>query len=167
MRRTSGISLMLLIFLSLCLIIFSLLSVSGAVADQTLSRQAADRTTEYYAAVTSANELLSRIDGCLAAYLRETADGAAPATQENADAYLHLCSRIGDDILEATWEDGRITFSVDVSEDQILRAELEVSWPVTDETALYQIRTWKVVNTAEWTADNSMNLFRLGDSDSG
>ncbi len=256
MRRTSGISLMLLIFLSLCLIIFSLLSVSGAVADQTLSRQAADRTTEYYAAVTSANELLSRIDGCLAAYLREAADGAAadagdapttqenadtadagatsttqenadaagagdaPATQENADtadagatsttqenadaagagdapttqenadaagagaesttqknantadagaesAYLRLCSRISGDIPEASWEDGRITFSVDISEDQILLAELEVSWPVTDETALYQIRTWKVVNTAEWTADNSMNLFRLGDSDSG
>ena len=226
MRRTSGISLMLLIFLSLCLIIFSLLSVSGAVADQTLSRQAADRTTEYYAAVTSANELLSRIDGCLAAYLREAADGAAadagdapttqenadtadagatsttqenadaagagdaPTTQENADAagagaesttqknantadagaesaYLRLCSRISGDIPEASWEDGRITFSVDISEDQILLAELEVSWPVTDETALYQIRTWKVVNTAEWTADNSMNLFRLGDSDSG
>ena len=70
MRKTSGVSLILLIFLSLCLIVFSLLSLSGAVADETLSSQAADRTTEYYAAVSSSNALLAQIDEQLAEYLR-------------------------------------------------------------------------------------------------
>lgn len=154
MRKTSGISLMLLIFLSLCLIIFSLLSVSGAVADETLSRQAADRTAEYYAAVSSANRLLGQIDARLAEYLKEAAGSET--------AYLRLCSQISASIPEASWTDGMITFSADVTEDQILQVGLEVSWPSSDEDPLYHIHTWKIVNTGEWTADNSMNLLRLG-----
>ena len=70
MKRTSGISLMLLIFLSLCLIVFSLLSLSGATADETLSKKAADRTTEYYHASSSANALIADIDHQLAHYLK-------------------------------------------------------------------------------------------------
>lgn len=89
MRKTSGVSLMLLIFLSLCLITFSLLSLSGATADETLSQKSADRTTQYYAAVTSANEIISRIDAALAGYLKkaETAD-------DPKSSYINQCASI-------------------------------------------------------------------------
>lgn len=164
MRKTSGVSLMLLIFLSLCLIIFSLLSLSGAVADETLSSQAADRTTEYYAAVTSANGLLAQIDAQLAKYLRE----AETATEPKA-TYLQLCSQIGKDIPDIIWaetessgDDGAISFSVDVDDEQILQVLLDVAYPVSDDDTLYRIHSWKIVNTGEWNADHSMNLFRGG-----
>ena len=65
MRKTTGISLLLLIFLSLCLITFSLLSFSGATADQRLSQKAADHTTEYYQMVSRANEVLNFVDAQL------------------------------------------------------------------------------------------------------
>ena len=39
MRRTSGLSLLILIFVSLCLITFSLLSVSESRADQALGEK--------------------------------------------------------------------------------------------------------------------------------
>ena len=171
MRRTSGISLMLLIFLSLCLIIFSLLSLSGAVADETLSSQAADRTTEYYAAVSSANDLLSRIDEYLSDSLQtvvsdstqtDSTENSEAAAQEQEDTYIQLCSQISESIPEVSWQDGTITFSVNVSGDQILDAALDISWPSSEEDPLYRIHTWKIVNTGEWTADNSMNLFRMG-----
>ena len=48
MRRTSGLPLLILIFVSLCLITFSLLSVSESRADQTLGEKMAARTTTYY-----------------------------------------------------------------------------------------------------------------------
>ena len=171
MRKTSGVSLMLLIFLSLCLIIFSLLSLSGAVADETLSNQAADRTTEYYAAVTTANETLAQIDAQLAAYLRKAEDpGTAEAIQQKTEAaYLRLCSQIGEDVPGVSWDDsengdaaGAVSFSVDIDDDQILQVQLGVSYPVSDDESLYRIHTWKVVNTGDWNADNSMHLFRSG-----
>lgn len=166
MRKTSGVSLMLLIFLSLCLIIFSLLSLSGAVADETLSSQAADRTEEYYAAVTSANELLSQIDAQLAVYLQE----AENSESTEKSAYLQLCSRINEDVSGVTWDEseesnadrGTISFSVDVDDEQILQVQLDISYPASDDDTLYHIQTWKIVNTGDWNADNSMHLFRSG-----
>ena len=167
---------MLLIFLSLSLIIFSLLSLSGAVADETLSSQAAERTTEYYAAVSSANTLLAKIDEQLAAYLRESdssgtvqksdkTDGQASGQKEAA--YLQLCSGIGEEIPGVAWENGKdggtLSFSVDVDDEQLLQVQLELSYPASDDDTLYRIQTWKVVNTGDWNADNSMNLFRSED----
>ena len=70
MRRTSGLPLLILIFVSLCLITFSLLSVSESRADQTLGEKMAARTTTYYEANTKANQLLSKVDAQLANYLR-------------------------------------------------------------------------------------------------
>lgn len=186
MRKTSGVSLMLLIFLSLCLIIFSLLSLSGAVADETLSSQAAERTTEYYAAVTAANGVLAQIDSQLAAYLREAEDSESSQTAEKKTGsvapeeqtdkqmesdYLQLCRRIGEDVPDASWEDseengekgGVISFSVDVDDEQILQVRLNVSYPDAEDDKLYRIQSRKVVNTGEWNADQSMNLFRSED----
>ena len=178
MRKTSGVSLMLLIFLSLCLIIFSLLSLSGAVADETLSSQAADRTTDYYAAVTAANEMLAQIDLQLAAYLKEAessdmTESSDTTNIENTAAltgksgigqkettYLRLCRQIGEDIPDVSWEDDLLAFSVNVNEDQILQVKLEISYPTSDDDTLYRIHTWKIVNTSDWNADTSMNLFR-------
>ena len=71
MRRTSGLPLLILIFVSLCLITFSLLSVSESRADQTLGEKMAARTTTYYEANTKANQLLSKVDAQLANYLRQ------------------------------------------------------------------------------------------------
>lgn len=93
MRKTSGLSLLLLIFLSLCLITFSLLSVSESSADRKLSTKAADRTIEYYVANTNANERLAEIDAQLASYLREAETSADPA-----GTYLALCDAIGEKI---------------------------------------------------------------------
>lgn len=151
MRRTSGISLMLLIFLSLSLIIFSLLSLSEAVADRTLSNQAAERTRQYYAAVTEANALISRIDAALARYLREA---------DTAEAFSRLCSQMEEEFTGVSWENGTFSFSVDVDETQILQVEADVSWPSSDEDSLYRVRSWKIINTDDWTANHSMNLFR-------
>lgn len=173
MRKTSGISLMLLIFLSLCLITFSLLSLSGAVADKNLSQKAADRTREYYRADTSANEQLARIDAQLAAYLKSAEESRTPE-----ETYLAACTKISEVLPDVVWTSsdtdneaaqnqdltdstasGTISFTIQVNDDQVLQAELLVTYPSAEDDTLYQITSWRVVNTRDWNADTSENVF--------
>lgn len=158
MRKTSGISLMLLIFLSLCLMIFSLLSLSGATADERLSRKSADRTTEYYAAETAANELVAKIDAQLAGCLKEAAAAETPA-----DAWAGLCAGLPELMPELTWTEApepALSFSVPVSDGQLLAVTLAVPYPDAADDTLYDVVTWQIVNTQEWTPGSLQNLYR-------
>lgn len=51
-----GISLLILVFMTLALLIFSVLSLENAVADRRLSQKAADHTNAYYAAASRIQE---------------------------------------------------------------------------------------------------------------
>lgn len=70
-----GISLLILIFMTLSLLTFSVLSLENAVADRRLSQKAADHTTAYYAAA-------NRIQEQIAARMQEAEnDNLATGTQ--------------------------------------------------------------------------------------
>ena len=159
MRRTSGLPLLILIFVSLCLVTFSLLSISESRADQTLGEKAAERTTTYYEANTKANALLAAIDEQLAKYLYQVQSDAASAQEIN---YYSACDQIPATIPEANWDADAhtISFSVAVTESQQLSVVLSVDFPEKDTDTLYHIAAWEIVNTQEWTPDASMNLFR-------
>lgn len=55
---STGTSLILVIFVVMCLVTFSVLAYISAVSDRNLSIQAAERTKEYYAACNKAEETL-------------------------------------------------------------------------------------------------------------
>jgi hypothetical protein len=155
MRKTTGISLMVLIFLSLCLITFSLLSVSSASADTSLAQMSAERTTQYYQAVTDANELLAQIDAFLIDCYLDAQEASDPES-----AYYTACSALPDSLTDLTWEEDTITFTVPVTDQQVLQAALTPVWPDSPEDAFYRITTWKICNTTDWTPDTSQNLYR-------
>lgn len=165
MRKTTGISLMLLIFLSLCMMIFALLSLSGARADEKLSRKSADRTSEYYAAVTQANKLLALIDDQLALCLTEAETAADPQT-----AFLESVSSVKNNIPGVTWieqehsadsPEPSLSYTVPVTEDQVLLAELSIRYPQHAQDTMYKITAWQIMNTDDWTPDTTQNLYRL------
>lgn len=54
-----GISLLILIFMTLVLLTFSVLSLENAVADRRLSQKAADHTTAYYDAANRIQEQIA------------------------------------------------------------------------------------------------------------
>ena len=164
MRKTTGLSLLLLIFLSLCLIIFSLLSLSGAAADKSLSQKNADRTTEYYAAVSEANHILAEIDSLLAEELQNTERANNGSLSSVSDRYLSACH----EVLQTRFPDYsvlmnentlQLTFSAAVTDSQILQVSLSIDYPVFAEDPLYQIVEWTVKNTDTWTPDLSQNLY--------
>ena len=54
-----GISLLILVFMTLALLTFSVLALENAVADKRLSQKAADHTTAYYAAADRIQEQIA------------------------------------------------------------------------------------------------------------
>lgn len=175
MRKTTGISLLLLIFLSLSLLIFSLLSYSGAQADARLSQKAADHTTEYYQMTGSANEVLSFIDAQL---LQLTADANTSDTLRQ-ELWEKICSVIHkhsdfSEMLSTKFPDVHfvieeknnipsITFDIAADSDaaQVLHVTLEFALPDAATDSLYQITSWNIINTQDWTPDQSLDLLRI------
>ena len=150
-----GLSLLLLIFLTLCLLTFSLLSLSGASADENLSRKMADRTVTYYNASNQANDILARIDEHLAEYLKEAKESWNPKSR-----YLELCEEIiKTEDANCSLDGSVLSFSVPVTDGQFLQVSLELTYPKKAEDTLYTITSWKIVNTREWTPDRHMNLY--------
>ena len=74
---TTGTSTLLLIFVSLCLLTFAVLSFLSARADQNLSRKTAERTSAYYEACNQAEDRLGEADQTLEKIWQETANEKA------------------------------------------------------------------------------------------
>ncbi len=135
---STGTTSIVLIFVMLSLLTFSVLSLVSARADLRLSRKSADRTTDYHAAENAASDVLSGLldaaaDGpeALAAY----ADGAGVSLTEGGAAY-----------------------EVPLGEDQVLAVELTLP----SEGQSCRITRWQVVSDYEWNADSHMDLFSTG-----
>ena len=55
-----GISLIILIFMNICLAAFAVLSLENAVSDYSLSKKTAKHTAQYYEAVNNVQEQLAK-----------------------------------------------------------------------------------------------------------
>lgn len=160
MRKSTGISLLLLIFLSISLLTFSLLSLSSAQTDKTLGQKSADRTVEYYAADSQANRILAQIDQQLADLLL-----LAEADPNPEETFLSSISSIPPSLSAVSWTESsaenQLSFTVPVKEGQVLQAELLICYPKEAQDSMYRIQTWKILNTDVWTADTNQHLYRL------
>lgn len=137
-----GSSSLLIIFLILSLVTFAILSLSGAKSDYSFSQRLANHKTAYYEASNRAERILGQIDEALAA--NETLDG----------------QQLEGIALQA--EEGIITFSVPMEENQALLVELEVNDYTKDET-YYTIKTWQIISTKAWEGDQSIQLLPMGE----
>ena len=76
-----GVSLLLVVFLVLCMVIFSVLSLSGALKDYKYSEKNAIRTTEYYEANNLAEEKLAEIGRSMSADAAGTIEFTVPINE--------------------------------------------------------------------------------------
>lgn len=144
-----GSSLLLVIFLVLCLVTFATLSLSSARSDESFSRRMADRKTEYYKAASQAEDLLAQIDRLL----EETAakDGQNPW---KALDFTGISPDIHYDPSGAA-----VSYQVPINDKQALDVVLVLN--TGDETAqsgYYRIEKWQTVNTEKWESDDTLNL---------
>lgn len=145
---TTGTSTLLLIFVSLCLLTFAVLSFLSARADQNLSRKTAERTSAYYEACNQAEDRLGEADQMLEKLWQETA---------NEKAYFQAVRETFED-MDFDEESRMLSFSVPLTDTQVLTVTLKLRTPESGST-FYTISGWKTVNTAEWTADTRQNVY--------
>lgn len=131
---STGVTSVVLIFVMLSLLTFSVLSLVSAQADLRLSRKSADRTTDYYEAENRANAILT---------------GLLTADDPDAFAAASAVTLTGD---------GRAVYQVPLGEDQVLAVELTL--PADGQPC--RIERWQAVSGYEWAPDNTLDLFGTG-----
>lgn len=143
-----GSSSMLVVFIILCLITFSVLSVASANNDRKYSEKIANRTTAYYKASNKAEELLSQIDDKLKQIYE----------QYNAD-YL---SQVPDVLTSIDGIDTSnfpsVSFSIPINDTQTLSVSLLIQIPEKESDTFYTITSWQEISTEVWNGDEPMNL---------
>ena len=129
-----GISLIILIFMNICLAAFAVLSLENALSDYSLSKKTAEHTTQYYKAVNKIQEQL------------------AEKNQElvNRDKNRH---KNGQKITKK-----QLKLTEEVSKRQQLFVVLQL-----DETCRYPqyyIKKWKLCSSDDWQADDSLDVYQ-------
>ncbi len=145
---TTGTSTLLLIFVSLCLLTFAVLSLLSARADRNLSRKSAERTSAYYEACNQAEDRLGETDQMLKKLWQEAA---------GEKAYFQAVRETFED-MDFDEENHTLSFSVPLTDTQVLAITLKLQTPEPG-SAFYTITGWKTVNTAGWTADTRQNVY--------
>ena len=126
-----GITSMTVILCVLCLTVFSVLTLSTALSERDFAEKRAVVTKEYYAAETEAVKLVNETKTALA----KGEDMQAFAEQNGIVAEGNVFR------FQKTIDDGQ---------------ELDVVLRLTDRV---EIEVWKVVSTADWTPDESLNVW--------
>ena len=142
---TIGTSFMLVIFMILCMVIFSVLSLSSATKDQHLSAKNAVQTTAYYAANNEGEHNLAKIDAAL--------NGCT--TYEDAITSLETLNFLNVDFFEETGE-LMANCTVPVNDDENLQIVLSI-YPQND--VKYKIITWKKISSSEWEGQQDLSVF--------
>lgn len=118
-----GLSSILLIFVTLCLVCFAILTYVSAFSDKKLNDKVMDRTQDYYIACNKAYEIIADVDKELSeAYL----------SAENEEAYY-----------ESVFEER--SFTVAVNDSQELHVGLKILYPTKGDEGFYTISRWEVV----------------------
>lgn len=127
-RLHAGTASILLVFLTLCLISFAVLTRVNANADLRLSTKYADRTKSYYDAVGEAERFIAETDAVLLTLHEESA---------NEEEYFEkVRAHFGDLTMRASYEIGAFqSLNVTLRADYAARFLVEDYQVVTDESA--------------------------------
>lgn len=156
-----GSSLLLTVFLIICLVAFAILSLSSAKSDYSLTKQFAEHKTGYYEASSTAEQILSEIDDVLAETARTRGVSGAVASSSYGVVVTEKLdgATIGKTDISCGAQNGNLVASYEVKIDskQLLRVELNIL-DYTNNNNYYEIKKWQVISSEDWEGDNSVNL---------
>lgn len=152
---SAGISLILLVFILLCLLTFAVLSLTSANADLRLSKKTAERISEYYAAESAAGRILKDIDGLLLEQYNNSRDRG-----EYEAHFLEEAAGWDSFRAERTRDGVRIYVTQNIGDEELLEVELAVCYPEEEGGSLYRIESWKSVQKAGWQPDQKLPVLQ-------
>lgn len=155
-----GISLIILIFMNICLAAFAVLSLENAVSDYSLSKKTAKHTTQYYEAVNNVQEQLAKKNQELREKA-ETKTTEAKSSQKKAEIKTaeNMQKQSQKDIKKVAKSQIKLTESVSKSQQLVVTLQL-------DETGgypQYYIQKWKLCSSDDWQADDSLDVYQSGE----
>ena len=169
-----GISLIILIFMNICLAAFAVLSLENAVSDYSLSKKTAKHTTQYYEAVNNVQEQLAKKNQELREKA-ETKTTEAKSSQKKAEiktaetkstekkikvkTVKNMQKQSQKDIKKVAKSQIKLTESVSKSQQLVVTLQL-------DETRgypQYYIQKWKLCSSDDWQADDSLDVYQSGE----
>ena len=130
-KANIGSSSLILIFIVLCLVTFSVLSLGNAKREDALSRRSADSVQEYY-----------RADAAGEAFLQLADQALLKGDKHSLMPYLQSAS-------------GTYCTDVAMNAGQALRVELALDW----EQKTYQVLSWKVYHQEDYEIDQSIPVW--------
>ena len=140
-----GTTSILMVFVILILVTFSILSLSGAKTDQKLGDMALKRMRDYYQAEDQAEKKLAQIDQKL--FLAKG--------QSN---FVNTLSDI--DGIEIVEEERLICYKEIMSDKQYLDIVIQLKWNAKEQIYQYNKIKWQTVVTGEWTIDEDLPVYQ-------
>lgn len=144
-----GTTTIVLIFVLLCLLTFSVLSLVSARANMRLSQKSADRTTAYYEAENASSDILIQVT--------ESVQKCLNTSDENTFFKKIRTELEGKNGICFT-DDETLTWTVPLAQNQYLRAEVKLSYQPFSNGNHYRIIAWNTCTDYDWGADQSLPL---------
>ena len=140
-----GSSLLLVIFLILCLVMFAVLSVTTARNNYLISEREAEHVTSKTAADNASEEIL--------ASLASLCEKAAASSSEE------ITTSAGDVLVEIEQaESGHTVFSWEIPFSDTQALSVSVDLASLDEPDEYTITSWQSVTTADWSSTETIKV---------
>ena len=150
-----GISLIILIFMNICLAAFAVLSLENAVSDYSLSKKTATHTTQYYNAVNKVQEQLAEKNQ----ELREKAIASEKAESKKIKTE-NMQKKTETKTAENPNIQSQIKLTETVSKSQQLVVALQLD--ETQKYPQYYIAKWQLCSSEDWQADDSLDVYQSG-----
>ena len=151
----AGLSVVLLIFVMLCLIVFAVLSVSTAHADLLMSRKVAQRTTAYYKAQELASRQVKEIDGILTEQYNKNRNQFLDAVWEELQKEDQLLSEREENSI-------RCSFYCSIDDTEQICVQLLIAAPETEQDVCYRITGWQTEQKEKWSTDTGLPVLKKG-----
>lgn len=180
-----GISLIILIFMNICLAAFAVLSLENAVSDYSLSKKTATHTMQYYEAANKVQEQLAKKNQ----ELREKVEAEKKAEKKNTQKKSvetknsqkkietktaktkSTEKKIKTKTIKNTQKQSqkaiekiaksqiKLTESVSKSQQLVVTLQLDE----TGDCPQYYIQKWQLCSSDDWQADDSLDVYKSGE----
>jgi hypothetical protein len=140
-----GIISFVLVFIILCLVTFSVLSLTSAQSNMEMTKRMIDHTTEYYQLSSQGEETLEKIDKFLYQLYQKSS---------SKNDYFQNLSQLKRQIPKITISNHTIKYDI-INQDKKLHVQLKVLYPGNQ---FYRIEAWQIQSRQEWNPDQKMQI---------
>lgn len=170
-----GISLIILIFMNICLAAFAVLSLENAVSDYSLSKKTATHTTQYYEAVNKVQEQLAKKNQELREKVEAEKKAEAKTTETKSSQKKAETKSTEKKIKTKTIKNTqkqsqkalekiaksqiKLTESVSKSQQLVVTLKLDEA----GDCPQYYIQKWQLCSSDDWQADDSLDVYKSGE----